>query len=258
MKPKKENIYPPLKDLEEKRIKLKNKIYAVAIGYTTTFFVVCSSICKKSPAFYIGSSVVYILIAVILYSYLVKGYKQDFKEDVIHPLVKEIDQNLSYYPNLHILEEQFNNSDIFDKPDRIDGNDYVKGELDGVKIEFSDFYAQKKLTGRKSENRWSTIFQGLFIVCEFDKEFTKELIINSKDSKKFQDIFNLKDQIDNTVYISIKHNKVYIAIEYNKDLFEPSIFHSLLNYKIADEYVKTLHLVLNIVEELKQNKKLWS
>ena len=49
-----------------------------------------------------------------------------------------------------------------------------------------------------------------------------------------------------------------MAIEYNKDLFEPSIFRSLLNYKIAMEYVSTLHLAIGIVEELKLNQKLWS
>jgi len=49
-----------------------------------------------------------------------------------------------------------------------------------------------------------------------------------------------------------------MAIEYNKDLFEPSIFRSLLEYKIAMEYVKTLHLAIGIIEELKLNQKLWS
>lgn len=45
---------------------------------------------------------------------------------------------------------------------------------------------------------------------------------------------------------------------FNKDRFEPSVFHSLLKYKIAMEYVQTLHLAIGIVEELKLNQKLWS
>ena len=49
-----------------------------------------------------------------------------------------------------------------------------------------------------------------------------------------------------------------MAIEYNKDLFEPSVFHSLLEYKIAMEYIQTLHLALVIVQELQLNQKLWS
>jgi hypothetical protein len=53
-------------------------------------------------------------------------------------------------------------------------------------------------------------------------------------------------------------NKIFIAIAYEKDLFEPSVFHSLLNYNIAMEYLQTLHLTINIVNELKLNQKLWS
>ncbi len=49
-----------------------------------------------------------------------------------------------------------------------------------------------------------------------------------------------------------------MAIEYNDDMFEPSLFRSLLNYKIAMEYVATLHLATGVVEELKLNQKLWS
>jgi hypothetical protein len=45
---------------------------------------------------------------------------------------------------------------------------------------------------------------------------------------------------------------------FNKDRFEPSVFHSLLKYKIAMEYVQTLHLAIGIVEELKLKQKLWS
>jgi hypothetical protein len=49
-----------------------------------------------------------------------------------------------------------------------------------------------------------------------------------------------------------------MAVYYNKDFFEPSVFRSLLKYKIAMEYVKTLHLAISIVDELKLNQKLWS
>jgi hypothetical protein len=49
-----------------------------------------------------------------------------------------------------------------------------------------------------------------------------------------------------------------MTIEYNDDIFEPSVFHSLLNYKIAMAYVSTLHLAIEIVEKLKLNQQLWS
>ncbi len=69
-------------------------------------------------------------------------------------------------------------------------------------------------------------------------------------------IFSKKSE--HPLYISFIGNSIHMAIEYNKDLFEPSIFRSLLEYKIAMEYVKTLHLAIGIIEELKLNQKLWS
>jgi len=70
-------------------------------------------------------------------------------------------------------------------------------------------------------------------------------------------ILIFKKKTKHKVYISFKQNHIHIAIEYGKDLFEPTIFYSLLDYKIAMEYISTLHLAIGIVEELKLNQKLW-
>lgn len=58
--------------------------------------------------------------------------------------------------------------------------------------------------------------------------------------------------------LSFNGGKIYMAIGYNKDLFEPSVFHSLLKYTITMKYVETLHIAISIVEELKLKQKLWS
>ena len=71
-------------------------------------------------------------------------------------------------------------------------------------------------------------------------------------------LLNFKKRSNHPVSISFIGGNIYMAIEYNKDLFEPSVFHSLLKYKIAMEYVDTLHVATGIVEELKLNQKLWS
>jgi hypothetical protein len=67
-----------------------------------------------------------------------------------------------------------------------------------------------------------------------------------------------KHKSKHPVYISFIGTHIYMAVSYDKDLFEPSIFHSLLDYKVAMEYIKTLHLAIGVVEELKLNQKLWS
>ncbi|MDH4944251.1 DUF3137 domain-containing protein [Sulfurimonas sp. C5] len=98
-------------------------------------------------------------------------------------------------------------------------------------------------------------------------EFEKEFVVYGSDQIEaryilthslMEKILHYKKHSGHPVYVSFKGQNIYMAIEYNKDLFEPSVFRSLLEYKIAMEYIKTLHLSIGIVEELKLNQKLWS
>lgn len=98
-------------------------------------------------------------------------------------------------------------------------------------------------------------------------EFEKEFVVYGTDQVEaryilshtlMHKILGFKKRSGHPLNLSFRSGKIYMAIEYNKDLFEPSVFHSLLKYKIAMEYVETLHLAIGIVEELKLNQKLWS
>ncbi|MDQ7067482.1 MAG: DUF3137 domain-containing protein [Sulfurimonas sp.] len=97
--------------------------------------------------------------------------------------------------------------------------------------------------------------------------FEKEFVVYGTDQIEaryilsptlMENILYFKKRSQHPLSLSFKGGKIYMAIEYNKDLFEPSVFHSLLKYKIAMEYVETLHLAIGIVKELKLNQKLWS
>ena len=100
-----------------------------------------------------------------------------------------------------------------------------------------------------------------------DPRFEKEFVVYGSDQiearyilthSMMQRIIELKKRTGKKLYISFIGGKMYLAIAYNKDLFEPSLFRSLLDYKIAMEYVKTLHLAIAITKELKLNQKIWS
>ncbi len=303
-------LYPVLQELEKDREAVKNRIIKIGIFYTLVVFGIAFSIFK-----YLDFEVfVYIVIFYIagwawIYKFLISDYASDFKQKIIAPLIKEIDENLDYLPDLHIPLANFNRSKLFtSRPDRVSGNDYVRGKIDNIEIAFSDFHAEKKHKDSKGRESWSTIFQGLFIVSDFHKKFHGETVIlpdsaqslfgdliggwlqannfsrkqlikmdNVNFEKEFvvygtdqiearyilthtlmQKLLNYKKKTKHPIYVSFIKGKIYMAIEYNDDMFEPSVFHSLLNYKIAMTYVSTLHLAIGIVEELKLNQKLWS
>lgn len=97
-------------------------------------------------------------------------------------------------------------------------------------------------------------FEKVFVVYSNDQVEARYILSHSLMEK----LLVFKKRSKHNIYISFIGASIHMAIEYNKDLFEPSIFHSLLDYKIAMEYVQSLYLCIGIVEELQLNQKLWS
>jgi hypothetical protein len=303
-------LHPIIQDLEEDRLALKKRVILIGVFYTFISALIFFSFVSYFDIELIAFSLfAYIGLGGIIYKFLISDYRKDFKAKVIKPLIQEIDHTFRYMPDLHIGEAYFNRSQLFSKPDRYSGNDLVKGSIDGVDITFSDFHAEKEHRDSKGRRSYSTIFQGLFIISDFHKNFKGQTIVLpdtaqstfgdvigsflqsnnfsrkgeliKMDSPEFEKEFVVygSDQIEaryilthslmekilyykkhskHPVYVSFRGKNIFMAIEYKKDLFEPSVFHSLLKYKIAMEYIKTLHLSIGIVEELKLNQKLWS
>lgn len=298
------SLYPTLEKLEKDRKNLSHRIIMVGIFLTVIAGVAAYSL----QGFYEFVLFATIALGGIAYKFLVHDYTHEFKMSVIKPLVHAIDSSLVYASNTHVSDYYFENSRLFEKPDKLSGNDYVKGQIEGINIQFSDLHAQKKNQNSKGKDTWSTIFQGLFVVADFNKHFSgetivlpdtaqstfgdiighwlqsnnmardelikmddpafeKEFVIYSTDQVEaryilshalMKKLLDFKHKSAHPVSISFVGAHIYMAISYNKDLFEPSIFRSLLDYKVAMEYVKTLHLAISIVEELKLNQKLWS
>jgi len=304
-------LYPSLKKLDDDRKKLKSKIINIAIFFTFVMvFIVLllKDIFFNTPELLIFVTVVYIILGSVVFKYLIKDYRKEFKQKIMRPLISAIDNNLNYLCESHVSRKIVERADIFSKIDRLSGNDYVTGKIDHINIEFSDIHAEKRHKDSKGREQWTTVFQGLFIMAEFHKdfngktiilpdtaqssfgnliggwlqsnnfardelikmddiEFEKEFVVYGSDQIEaryilspnlMKKILTLKKRSKHPLYISFVRSHIHIAIEYNKDLFEPSVFHSLLEYKIAMEYIDTLHLSLGIVKELKLNEKLWS
>ena len=305
-------LYPTLKKLEKERLQLRYRIILLGSGLGL-FFLFLSIAMNKSfflgPEFFIFLAFAFGGSGALVYVFLTKGYTHAFKDSIIHPLIKELDERLNYIHLHHVAQHLFERSKLFPgEIDRMSGNDYVSGEIDGVKIEFSDIHTERRHKDSKGKESWSTVFRGLFIVADFNKnfygttvvlpdqaqktfgdlvggwlqsknivhgeliklddiEFEKKFVVYGSDQIEaryilthslMKRITTLQIKTKHPLYISFVGHSIHIAIEYNKDLFEPTIFSSLLDYKTAMEYLQTLHLAIGIIEELKLNQKLWS
>ncbi|WP_331775819.1 DUF3137 domain-containing protein [Sulfurospirillum sp. 1612] len=298
-------LHPILVQLEKKRTTIRFRLILVACA-----LLLCDLIyLRYARVDFIMMLSINALIAFGMYRYLMRGYKDDFKDNVILPLIHHIDANLVYMKKSHIDQKSFEQSKIFtETPDGLSGNDYIYGKIDDIMIELSDVHAWKKERNAKNKITIKTLFKGLFIVSEFNKSFKGTTVVLpdvaqssfgnlvggwlqshnlhredlvKMDNVLFEQQFVVygSDQIEaryilshalmkrllefqerskHRICVSFVNAKIYLAIEYNKDLFEPSVFRSLLEYKTALEYIATLHLAIGIVEELQLNEKLWS
>ncbi len=300
-----EDLHPVLQELDKKRRKLKSRV--ILIGVIFLFFDFAFFSLFKN---YIGWLLfLNVAIGSFLYRYLTKDFTEEFKDKIIRPLVGAMDKNLRYTKDTSVPEFKFINSGLFTSvPDKYEGKDYITGKIDGVKVELSTVYAQKKDDSSDNGDSWNTIFHGLFIVSEFNKKFTartvvlpdsaqnsfgdlignwlqshntdrdnlvkmdnpefeKEFVVYGSDQIEARYILNhslmkrlleFKKRSKHKLYVSFAYSSVYIAIDYGADLFAPSVFKTFLDYKVAMEYVGTLHMALSVVDELKLNNKIWS
>lgn len=305
-------LYPSLQELEESRKVIASRLKLYAGMGVAVALIAAIAVGKNYGLFHplmMGIVVGLGAAASILYRSMTQGYVEGFKTRIITPLIKAIDPNLLYNPDFMISRHLFERSNLFQHSiDRYSGNDYVKGSIDGVPLEFSDIHAEYQTKDSKGRTQWHTLFRGLFLVAEFNKhfksktvilpdlaektfgnliggwlqsknrsresviqlddpEFEKEFVVYGNDPiearyilthSMMKRIVELQRKLDHPLFISFVHNHIHIAVGTKKDLFEPTIFRSLLDYSQAMEYITMLRSTIGIAEELKLNEKLWS
>lgn len=305
-------LYPSLNELETARKQIVSHLKWYGSMGVVVFIIVTLWMGKNFGLFHplmIGVAIGFIAIASIAYRSMTGGYAKDFKAKIITPLIGAIDPHLLYNPEFVISQHLFERSDLFKHAiDRYSGNDYVKGLVEGVPLEFSDVHAEYQTRDSKGRIQWHTLFRGLFLVAEFNKHFkSKTLILPDLAEKTFGNliggwlqsmnisrdkviqlddplfekhfvvygsdpiearyilthsmmkrILDFQRRVSHPLFVSFVHNHIHVGIGTEKDLFEPAVFTSLLDYKQAMEYVNTLQNTIGLVEELKLNEKLWS
>lgn len=305
-------LYPSLSELEENRKRIISQLKWYGGMGCVVFAIVALWMGKNFGLFHplmIAVVIGFILLASLTYRFMTTGYAKDFKAKIITPMIGAIDPHLLYNPDFMVSQHLFERSDLFKHSiDRYSGNDYVKGSIDGVPLEFSDVHAEYQTRDSKGRTQWHTLFRGLFLVAEFNKYFkAKTIILPDQAEKSFgsliggwlqsinftrdglirmddpafekhfvvygndpiearyilthsmmKRILDFQRRVSHPLFVSFVHNHIHVGIATGKDLFEPAVFTSLLDYKQAMEYVNTLQNTIGLVEELKLNEKLWS
>lgn len=125
----------------------------------------------------------------------------------------------------------------------------------------------EKLFGKFGQKLQSMSFsRGKLIKLE-DPEFEKEFCVYGNDQVESRYILSMslmrrilefKKKWGTKIYLSFVDSKVYIAISLNKNLFEPKLFKTIVNYDFIEENITYLLLLIGIVEDLNLNTRIWT
>jgi hypothetical protein len=96
-------------------------------------------------------------------------------------------------------------------------------------------------------------FEKLFVVYGSD-QIEARYILSTSLMKRITDF---KNNTKKDIYLSFLNNKIYVAISYYKNLFEPKIFKTLLDFFVIREYYEDLQMAISLVDELKLNTRIW-
>ncbi len=97
-------------------------------------------------------------------------------------------------------------------------------------------------------------FERLFVVYGDDQIQARYILSTSLMERIMQ--FKAKSQ--RPIYLSFVGSKVFVAVSYTKNLFEPKIFSTLLDFGPIRQYYEDLQLAVGIVEDLNLNTRIWS
>jgi len=188
-----EKIYPDLKFLEEKRVKIYDYLKKVAvILFLVTAFILF--LLREYVFNYIEILALIVMasggIFIFIYRTEMSGFSSLFKDELIEKLVLFVDENLKYSKNNYINEHEYRASSLFPQSiDRFNGNDFVSGKIDGVDIKFSKIHSEEKKKTDEERTYWKTIFSGIMFIADFNKNFKgKTVILPDKSEKLFGSI----------------------------------------------------------------------
>ena len=227
-----------------------------------------------------------------------KIFSSFYKEEVVDEIIHAFCQNATYSPNNGVSEDLFRNSGLFTSPDRYHAEDLIEGCLDKTSFICSEVHAEERRarsTKNGVQYYWEDIFKGFLFIADFHKEFQGETTVlrdsffkikmgasrvkmENPDFEKVFDVFStnqiearylitpsmmermlkLDSNFKKGITISFRNSTILVAIPDSKNRFEADVRSSLSDMSILKSDFAVLQSLLEIVDELNLNTRIWS
>jgi len=97
-------------------------------------------------------------------------------------------------------------------------------------------------------------FEKLFVVYGND-QIEARYILSTSLMKR---IVDFQKKTGRRISLSFVGSRVFVAVPYRRDLFEPRVFRTVLNFAPIQEYYEDLQLAVDIVDDLNLNTRIWT
>lgn len=100
-----------------------------------------------------------------------------------------------------------------------------------------------------------------------DPDFEKEFVVYGSDqiearyilsTSLMRRIVDFKRKTRKRLHLSFVGSKIFVAISYHRNLFEPRIFRTVLDFAPIQQYFEDVQAAAGIVEELNLNTRIWT
>ncbi|MDR0558934.1 MAG: DUF3137 domain-containing protein [Prevotellaceae bacterium] len=203
-------------------------VFVIAIFYD---IIICSVLWVKKVR------IVYIELLAAFQEKLVKRYAEALLQDAQY-YPKKYHSLLSYYESLLYM------IDI----DRDSGENYVAGKFDKTDLSFSYMHTEYNHTKNGIRTSWHTIFRGIFMKADCNKNFSGKTLVLPKSAEKYFGKFGKRQQRnaagEMVYYINKQFKRNFVV--YSTDPVEAKY---LITLKIQEEMLKIQNM------ENKQFKK---
>ncbi|WP_297969334.1 DUF3137 domain-containing protein [uncultured Campylobacter sp.] len=282
-----------LLELERQKVlrslfRLKLVCFVLAAGVGWLFYYFSRDAILGAVAFLVcGATIYYFFESIFTDSFTFK-----FKRKVIRSIVESC--GLTYHPGGFVENDYLYMIYDFDI-DKYSGNDLIFGQIEGVRVKFSDVEAISIKEDWQGNKTHRVLFAGLLFVADFPKRLKAVTQICSgtdefkdyggkrarMDDAEFERYFRVyaTDQIEaryaltpslmenlkllkmrfhRPINIVLTGDKICMAIRTGRDNFEPDLRRPLVGKGANRFYKDEIGGFLRIVEELRLNLKIWA
>jgi hypothetical protein len=125
----------------------------------------------------------------------------------------------------------------------------------------------EKLFGRLGQKLQSMNVNRDDLVKLEDPEFEKEFVVYGTDQVEaryilspalMRRILEFKRRLKVPVHIGFVNSNLYMALSIKKNMFEPRIMRSILDFEMVREYLEDVILAVGIVEDMNLNTRIWT